>query len=145
MRKATATELARQVLPVLKQDVADLADGWAGPEGTLQGCGKYQVDEGWEFAWIDAVVDHLLNGGESPLLGPAIWRLKDGGLAFDLETIETKVEFHPQGEPTSFTTHFLDKMVESHIMKGGPVRHVLQRYVCLEPNWFVAWYSVVDL
>lgn len=117
---------ARSLLPGLKADAAILtAAPWPTQPGSLPTCGHY---------WVDDLVDFL--GPVAEPLGPFIWKAGDG-VRFDVETVGTKVEFHPDGiTPASYVTDF---------GKPGLVEHVLERYVLLEPNWYLAWYSVVDL
>jgi hypothetical protein len=132
MREAETSEAeaierrARDLLPGLKADAAILtAAPWPTKPGSLPTCGHY---------WVDEQTDFL--GPLMLSLGPWIWKA-GAGIRFDIDTVNIKVEFHPdQVSPASFITDF---------GSPGSVKHVLERYLLLEPNWYLAWYSVVDL
>ena len=139
---------ARRSMPGLKEDASKLLADWPEKPGTLPFSGQFSADrDNADFICIVGDVEMLLQtllqtdpppGTER--VGAFIWRADGGGLRFDLHTASTKVEYHPsETVPASFVTtvRYCDKV--------GKVEHALERYVQLEPNWFLAWYSITDL
>jgi hypothetical protein len=133
---------ARRLLPGLKTDASMLMANWPTVPGTLPFSGQYWADKADPDS-IFILGDSLRTDPPLPVTEWAtssVWKAESGGLRFDLETVGTKVEYHPAaGTPASFVTSV------RYCGKEGKVEHVMKRYVRLEPHWFLAWYLVVDL
>jgi hypothetical protein len=137
-----AEETARRLMPGLKTDASILMANWPTVPGKLPFSGQYWVD--------NDCPDFILILGEClradpPLpvtewVVPWVWKVERGGLRFDLDTVCAKVEYHPsEGTPASFVTPVRCCANE------GKVEHVMEKFIQLEPNWFLVWYSLVDL
>lgn len=131
-------ENARRVLPGLKSDAALLTQEWPTRPGRLPFSGQYSIET--DDTGFFAVVGNTKSSDLGQWCGPFIWKVASGGVRFDIDTVGVKLEYHPAGSvPTSFIT------VVRYTGGKGRVEHLLERFVELEPNWFVAWYSVRDL
>lgn len=129
-------ETARRLLPGLKTDAAVLMEKWPTFPGTLPFSGQHGADA----ANPDFFIVHGDLSSANLSKWPCIWKVEAGGFRFDIDDVCVKVEYHPTGNmPTSFVTTV-------HSSAGqGQVEHNLERFVQLEPNWYLAWYSVRDL
>ena len=132
---------ARQLLSGLKTDASILMANWPTAPGKLPFSGQYWVDkDDTDFVFI--VGDSLRTDPPPPVtewVFPWVWKVEGGGLRFDVDTVRTKVEYHPSERlPASFVT------TVRYCGKEGKVKHIMERFVQLEPHWFLVWYSVID-
>lgn len=134
-RETDEVAAARRSLSGYKQDAAILLANWPTEErGSLPFSGPYVADpKSADFIYS---VGDIEASDPMAWIGSYIWKVANGGVRFDLDSVRTKVEYHPADQvPASFVTR----------VRGGNVEQIMQRYVLLEPNWFFAWYSVREL
>jgi hypothetical protein len=121
-------------LPGLKEDAAILLAHWPTTDGVLPFFGEYAMGS------IDKESTAVFHRGNSEpgFCGDIILfiqEIEDGGIRLDLDVRRQSktVEYRPDdSKPASFTRTWDD---------GILVAHNFDKYIELEPHWFLVWYS----
>jgi hypothetical protein len=116
----------------LKEDAAILLAKWPTADGTLPYSGDYVI------AGNNPPTLFVMSFDSFPMretVGAFITRAGDGGIMFDYDP--GRVEYHPDANaPRTYTDGSQDRQ------KLLRMKHVLQDYIELEPNWFFATYVI---